>query len=409
MRRSVMKSQQTIERRHDLLLNLEICTVIGGLFLTNFSVALEHQFTWITSAGMSSFAKVLILAAMVLCVPALLHRFQLRMFYLVMGTALIYCLQTMLFTKQQYIFRNTFNTFLTTILPVLICFLAVRDFESLLKWLLRLSELISVVILIFMLIYGANLFEKGYFMGFANAMILPTEVLLLHTVSTETPVSKKLIFLVLVISNMLCVCIYGSRGGLVAVLVYAVYIYIRNIKISVKVVLSATVLLILGIFLIINLDNLLLSLYTRLTDMGYNSRTLRLILSETQNDSSRSLIWARLIELIQEDPFAVRGINADALVVTPYAHNFVLELNYDLGIFIGSLVFTYIVYCIVMTVKAPLTAYSNVLTLMMFCFIPLLLWSGSIWTSMYFWIWFFLFRSDLVQKKADPKANTLPA
>ena len=44
-----MKSQQTIERRHDLLLNLEICTVIGGLFLTNFSVASEHQFTWITS------------------------------------------------------------------------------------------------------------------------------------------------------------------------------------------------------------------------------------------------------------------------------------------------------------------------------------------------------------------------
>lgn len=400
------KLSEKTERRHDRFLNLAICLLVGGLFMTNYSVGLQNYIEGLTPDKVSSLSKLLIVGAMALCLPALIQRFQAKMFWIAIGMMLVYFFQKLLFPTQDFVFKRTFQTFLLTVFPAVICFLAVRDYDSLLAWLLRLSLVISVICLLSMLIYGAELFAGQYVMGFSNSLILPSEVLLLHFASEDTPASKKFIYLTLTLSNCLCICIYGSRGALAAIVVFAIYMILKMDTNVAKKFLVCSMLLVFGILFLLFFEDFMMSLNDWLIDLGFKSRTLSLIIEDIGHDSGRYEIWNYLLLELRENIFAVRGINADYLIIGAYAHNFALELLFDLGPVIASIIIVYIVYCIVSTVIVPITPYSKILTICMFSFFPVALWSGSIWTSMYFWIWIFLFRSDEIKSAISTrKAN----
>lgn len=400
------KSTLTTEQRHDLFLNLAICMLVAGLFMTNFSVGLQNYFTWITPEKTSSFSKILIVVSMALCLPVFIRRFQTKMFWIVLGMLFVYFFQKLLFPTQQFIFKRTFQTFLFTVFPAVICFLAVRDYRSLLAWLLRLSVVISVVCLLSMIMYGAELFAGQYVMGFSNSLIFPSDILLVHFVSKETSASKKLLFLTLTVSNCLCICIYGSRGALAAIVVFAIYMILKaETSVSIKFLICST-LIVFGMLFLMFFETLMVALNDWLTSLGFNSRTLSIIINDIGHDSGRYEMWEYLIVEIQEDIFAVRGINADYLKIGVYAHNFMLELLFDLGPVISIIIIVYIIYCAVATVVATITEYSKILSICLFSFIPVALWSGSIWTAMYFWIWIFMFRSDNLKKKTGSELTT---
>lgn len=399
------KLSEKTERRHDRFLNLAICFLVGGLFMTNYSVGLQNYIEGLTPDKVSSFSKLLIVGAMALCLPALIQRFQAKMFWIAIGMMLVYFFQKLLFPTQDFVFKRTFQTFLLTVFPAVICFLAVRDYDSLLAWLLRLSLVISVVCLLSMLIYGAELFAGQYVMGFSNSLILPSEVLLLHFTSEDTPASKKFIYFALAVSNCLCICIYGSRGALAAIVVFAVYMILKAETSVAKKFLVCSTLLVFGILFLIFFESLMVSLNDWLTELGFKSRTLSIIINDIGHDSGRYEMWAYLSAEIQENIFAVRGINADYLMIGVYAHNFMLELLYDLGPVMASIIIVYILYCGVSTLAAPVTPYSKILTLTLFSFIPVALWSGSIWTSMYFWIWIFLYRTEDLKRSKKENAE----
>lgn len=404
------KLSEKTERRHDRLLNLAICFLVGGLFLTNYSVGLQNYIEGLTPDKVSTYSKVAIIGAMVLCLPALINRFQPKMFWIVVGMLLVYFVQKLVFPVQQFVFKNTFRTFLFTVFPAVICFLAVRDFQSLLNWLLRLSVIISLVCLFSMLVYGAELFAGQYVMGFSNSLILPSEILLLHFSAAKTSPSKKILYAALTASNCLCICIYGSRGALFAILLFALVMILKTETSVAKKFLICSTMIIFGILFLLYFDSLMISLNDWLISLGFKSRTLSIIISDIGHDSGRYEMWAYLSTEIQQDVFAVRGINADYLMIGAYAHNFMLELLYDLGPVIASIIIVYILYCAVSTITAPITPYGRVLLVSLFSFIPVSLWSGSIWTSMYFWIWIFLFRTeDLKQnKQASPEEPKQP-
>ena len=388
------KLSEKTEQRYDRFLNLAICFLVGGLFMTNYSVGLQNYIEGLTPDKVSTYSKVAIVGSMVLCLPALINRFQSKMFWIALGMMLVYYFQKLLFPTQDFIFKRTFQTFLLTVFPAVICFLAVRDFKSLLVWMLRLSVIISVVCLLSMLIYGADLFAGQYVMGFSNSLILPSEILLLHFSSDKTPSSHKIIYFALTVTNCLCICIYGSRGALAAILVFALVIILKSKTSVAKKFLICASMIIFGILFVMYFETLMVALNDWLLSLGFKSRTLGIIINDIGHDSGRYEMWAYLFTQIQENVFAVRGINADYLMIGAYAHNFMLELLYSFGPVIASIIIVYILYCAVSTIAAPMTPYSRILMVCLFSFIPVSLWSGSIWTSMYFWIWIFLFRSE---------------
>ena len=78
-----------------------------------------------------------------------------------------------------------------------------------------------------------------------------------------------------------------------------------------------------------------------------------------------------------------------------------LELIYDLGIFIGTVITIYIIYAIIRTLLAKPSSYVHILQLLLFSFFPLLLWSDSIWRSIFFWVWICYFDSKKIYNKRE--------
>ena len=391
------ESQRKKERRYDLSLILSICFLVFGLFLTNFSVSIELVVSAITPDMVSKFSKVLILVSLLFALPALISRFELKMLVLAFATALIYFIQNLFFPQHEEYFSQTFNSFLLTVFPAAICFLAVRDYGTLLKWLLKLSTGISAICLLGMLISGPNLFGGQYVMGFSNSLILPTNFLLAFIYRKETVMWEKIVYILMVASNCICIAIFGARGALVAILVFAFYFSLKSNPGSTKRFLICIFLLIIGLLFLLYYEQIILSLNELLNEMGFRSRTIKIILTDVAHDSGRNEIWEELMTDLRQNIFAIRGINADYTLLGVYAHNIVLELFYDLGPVLAVSFLIYILYCGYSTICSPLTDYSVVLNICMFSCFPNLLWSGSVWTSMYFWIWIMLFSHQRLQ------------
>ena len=140
--------------------------------------------------------------------------------------------------------------------------------------------------------------------------------------------------------------------------------------------------------------------------IGLNSRTLNLLLSNNINhDSGRRELWAIVLSEICVSPFSIRGINADYLLIGIYSHNFIIELLYEFGILLGVPFIIYIIYAIFKTVISKNNYYTNLLKILLFNFFPLILWSATIWTSMFFWIWLLLFDYSKIKCNAEYGEN----
>ena len=132
-----------------------------------------------------------------------------------------------------------------------------------------------------------------------------------------------------------------------------------------------------------------------LNQIGMSSRTLDLLAaSGFLADNGRMDIWTVLIENIKDSPFIIRGINADQLLQTGfyhnsnYAHNLFLELMYSFGIIFGGALSIWFINRFIKTLKTNVQNDQEMIRLLsMSSFFPICIWSGSLWTDMYCWVW----------------------
>jgi hypothetical protein len=140
---------------------------------------------------------------------------------------------------------------------------------------------------------------------------------------------------------------------------------------------------------------------------GFHNRTLQLLIKDIGHDSGRYEKWKIILSEIASSPGKIRGICADRLILDgrSYTHNVILELAYSFGVVLSIPMILQIAYYTYYTVIAKWNSYTIILTLTMFSFLPLYLWSGTVWTSMYFWIWVFIFRRELL---SDGPSSPVP-
>lgn len=379
------------EQKDNNRIELAICLTLMGIFVTNFSVGL-HSITGLSSSEVSTISKVIIFASLIYSLPTLVKRITIKHLSLIGGALLVFCVQELFFTAQEEHFYETFETYLLTIFPVIVCFICVHNYETLIKKITITSVIISCITLFGFVGYGASLFGEHYAMGFSNTMIFPTDALLLYASQSDNK-RRKIVAYSLAITNSLCICIYGSRGGLIAIVVFWVYLLVRNRPKTGKELFLKVLVVFLVLYIAINYQSILQSVYFYLSRMGYSSRTLRVLINEIGHDSGRYQLWEKIISEIHRNPFSIKGINACYLVSETYPHNFILEFVLDLGLFVGGLVVLYITYAIVRTLIAEWSSYTKMLVLLLFSFFPLYLWSGSIWGGLFFWIWIFVYDS----------------
>lgn len=223
-------------------------------------------------------------------------------------------------------------------------------------------------------------------MGLSYALLLPAMMLLKNYLDTKSKKSAALsgMMLILILS-------FGSRG---AAICYSIYFFLKlfhkwrfNRNNYLKLFLLGSTLFIV----LFGYKPLLRIINNVLESMGIYSRTIRAFISDQLVLSGRDEIYSITWQYIKGDPFSIRGINSDIVIIGGYVHNIFLELLFQLGLILGGLFIIVILYRAYRTIFYQKYSHIHEFTLIMFSIaIPSLMVSHSLWNNMYFWIWLFL-------------------
>jgi len=182
--------------------------------------------------------------------------------------------------------------------------------------------------------------------------------------------------------------VLGSRGALLCIAVYLVIMLVKQK--SFKVLFGVT--FFLGSMYIFS-KNIFSLIEKTIEDIGISSRTIGMFLN---NDiithlSGREYLYEVIIDKIQQNPFAYKGINASYIIYDgAYPHNIFLELIYDLGLIIFIPVLCLLVFLSYKTIFSERSDVNEIECILFSMAIPSLLVSGSLWVSWNFWMWFAL-------------------
>lgn len=200
-------------------------------------------------------------------------------------------------------------------------------FKTLLNW----SWIISIQMIVLFLFARSGAIED-YDMSFSYTLLLP---LLLHLIEYWN--RRKVQYLLAAIVETAMVVLYGSRGPLLSVLIVALLVFILDGKnVLLKIMIIAIVAGILSIgYSYLHSQAYEITLY--LNRIGFDSRTINLLLNDIAHDSGRSQIYNMAFDLISQRPIWGWGPGGEVFKIGIYPHNIFLELLIDFGVFAGGI------------------------------------------------------------------------
>lgn len=359
-----------------------VCMMIG-LFLVN-SMNILGDYIGITPAVMSKVNKVLILICLLFSATAILRRMKFLHIMVTIIFALTVLVNIILFPDNQQVFKETASTFLFTIFPIILVFISVKDYSVMYRYLLNSSYMILVLsIIVLLLSFKHKNSNELYTMGYSNSMIFPM-LISFRELYIKFNIKKLVIFA----GALLSMLILGSRGAFIAIIFYAATVIAKNTDFR-SVERKKALRWMLYIAIIVFHRQLLVALVNFLSNFGVTSRSLNLFTKKSDGIylAGRTVIYPVIWNAIKNDPFAVRGINADYRLVGIYSHNIVLEVIYEMGLIFGGIFLIYILSCAIKTLRLKKNPLNELIIISMCSSLPKLFISGTLWTQVYFWIW----------------------
>lgn len=359
--------------------------IMLGLFLSNISTGLS--FITLSHQIISLAVKIPILLSFLSYAPIVLKRNGTRVFFvsvIVLFFGVVNLCSYVFLNRDDTFFINTFFTFLTQCFPVLLISASTlsSDEEELFKNLTSFSYIIAIIACVALTTSMMNMsfFSiDGYSMGLGYSCTLPVIVLLADYSKRNNKLS-----LLLAIGTVAFIMLFCSRGSIIGIALYYVFISYKTIKESKKYLKAFFTILVIAIILVFSKE-ITQFIYNTLLDKGINSRTLYLLLNDISHDSNRSEIYLQIWSEIKEHPFSFRGISSDYLSVGIYTHNIILELIFEFGLLLSIPIFIFLAVLIRMTFKSK--SKLNVMAIFFFASLPGLFVSGSLWINNVFWIW----------------------
>lgn len=364
-----------------------VSAVIFSVFLTNLLSGFAVSFGF-DSSLFSLLIKGFIGVMFLFIVPIIYRRINKHILVFILAAIFIAFFNSVLFPDLNVYFADTVFTFFTFCLPVYITCYLINDYKALFREIIATSLVIAIFNAIFLFLMFSGIcssFNNGkYSMGLGYSCAIPGIFLLIDAFQNKR-IKSFVGFLLIVIT----IISFGSRGPLIELFVFALYFSIRYLVLKKKYVLTFAVIL---IFAILGLTYK--RILTTLLNLGFQSRVIRTLTSDTIYLSGRDVLYERLFPLIKENPFAIRGINAEWQLLGVYAHNFILEIVFQFGIAIGGIIIGLIFYRFFRTTLFKVIDYPRILCIaFMFACFPQMFISSSIWTNYVFWIWMAMFSS----------------
>lgn len=275
----------------------------------------------------------------------------------------------------------------------------INDMDLLLKKLEKISVFVAIEMIVSFALYHFVLeVEWGTgAMGLSYLTLIPT-VINFYCVLKNFEI-KRLVLLVLL---LLIIILQGSRGPLVAALVFPfLYLIVNGFRSGKKTVYLWAVLGVVAFLIIKYLPDLLLWLSDISSEYGFFSKTVSLSLSGDVFDSNgRDSIAYEAWEIVLNNPIGV-GYFGERPLLNIYCHNIFLEFMVDFGLVIGGIVSIVFVGLMIKKSIRSSTAERNVLLILFCAFVIKLLFSGSFWTE----VMFFVFATFLLKKNYNTNAT----
>lgn len=323
-------------------------------------------------------------------------KYNSKIFIFFIIAILVVILNFLLFPHLKDIFMETSLVFFFSCSIPFALILLIHNFDVLYICLKKVSVIVSICSLIpvIMVVLGQmSLFGEKlqYFMGYGYSCLVPALILFF-----EFWKGKKIIHLALFCFLLVSIILLGSRGPLFPIGLYVLYtvlnesfVFLKGVK---KLTMKSTLLLAVSffvmLFLIVLSDSLFSSLSSFLSVNNISSRTINVLLDgDFTKLSGRESIYSVLLSEIENDFIAVRGINAEYLIIGIYAHNIVVEILYQFGCVLGGALLCLLLLCILRTLSALNSTAKELAVIFMISSICQLWNSGTLWTNHLFWVW----------------------
>ncbi len=289
---------------------------------------------------------------------------------------------TFLFHPEIDQFPETVSTFFSTVAQLALLAYLVTDVEKLFRYLRIFSIIAAMLLLYYLFIHGVTYNSGQYSMALGYVSLVPAAVLF-H----EFYRHKKIIDLVAALIVTVTIISFGSRGPLLCLGLYMVFLLLKNSKPQYMI---AAIIALLFFYLFFNQ---IMSLLLSVTSGSSASRTLQYILNgQMSEDSGRYLKYSKVIDALKQNPFVIRGINSDYLLLGKYTHNIFLEILYEFGCIFGGIMCVDLIYRIVNSFLHSSDSIESELCFMFMCIaIPQLMVSHSLWAEWTFWVWFVIY------------------
>jgi O-antigen ligase len=266
--------------------------------------------------------------------------------------------------NAQYLNSEAFYLLCINV-PCFLCLASIRDIYILKRIMLYLSYAIFAIgiIYVYFLLLGRITFST-YSQSFSSYLLLPALVFVDQR--------NNIIYTFLFIITCILMLMLGSRGALVAAVIYTILISVIDGKNRRLIVLS--------IVIIIILSGSLLPLILKLSDKaGITSRSLNMLQQGNFTGSTGRLdIYYSTWNSILNTPFSGNGIYGDRVLLNgQYCHNIFLEMFHNFGLLFGAGLILLLSFIIIRVYHTSNNGNKKLL-LLFFCygFIPLLV-SGS--------------------------------
>ena len=310
---------------------------------------------------------------------------------LICGTAVLFLLNEILFPETTDEARRVFVRFALYCLPLVVVASQIESVEVLYRMLRKctvVAVLVVVLLLLFRFSVTARIQQQTYSMGLGYAL-LPFALIAFNEFMREgLSLSVKIMFGLygLIISSG--IVILGSRGPLVCIGCYFVLTILRWIVHGRRPLLTVIILLLLATMLLSY--RVVLGFAVQVLSMGGFSRTGYLLEQFLQTGeihlSGRDELQAPLFDEVLDDPFAIRGIAADRVFAGMNAHNLLLEVAFCFGLLALALLVVFLLVYFVRCLKVPIGRYGDLIVSFFSASVPSLMYSGSLWDNMIFWI-----------------------
>lgn len=381
---------RNVQEKHDQDLSFVFISLVVTVFLTNAFAVVND----LTGGGNQHIVAVLTYTIKGLFVVTYLVNIKLYFQKVYIWEITILIVVFLLFLVSGVLVSDDMWYKTTLVRYVTLCFTAftpivkIKDYETLLNGISRISVIILFLSGLILLL-GFKMQVSYYYMGFSNALIIPVLSQLYCYFK-----KGKVFGLVLTLVGVVTIVSLGSRTALLCILIYfmtcLLFGRIENKQESENYNRRKLFIIIFMVITVPFSGVILGNLYIYLTGKGVWARTLWTILNHYML-KDREGIYRGMVEEIMKHPFRFRGITGEALYVGTTAHNFILELLMQMGVLLGGLfLFIIIVYGLELYVCGRKAVYFDLANMLFCASIPMMLVSGSIWTTVCFWPWLFV-------------------